>query len=276
MATYSNLPGGFIYDLGRDGTVTTNKGSGGTLVSTMATGDMDSLAGWTLGAKKSFSQSTYFVALFPQQRAVTAVACSSGTATYDGATLQYSIDTTDGYNGTWVTIATIPNGSVINSPNALRSRIFTVGQASVRAVRIANGGSTLSLEQFAVWGTTLVNGLLPWHPTLDQPLSNDTGSLDRGDILITASPLTQQFRVKNNTVYTAGTVTIGTQATAIGSLDTETVFSLDGTNFQATQAVATIAAGAISGIIHMKRPQPSDVAGTTRIANVIASAATWT
>lgn len=281
MATYPNLPGGFIYDLGRDGTQTQMKGSTGTFLSSVSEGGMDAMIGWNTGTKGvSIPAQSYMVCLFPQARSVEAIAMNGRCTNNDTtATLAYSLDTVDGVNGQWTTVKNLVCYNAFHSANELRTSIWPVGASGIKAVRIYTSyfNGNLDMELFGVWGTTLSNGLTPWHPTLDQALSNDTGSLDRGDILVTAAPVVQQFRVKNNsTTHNATTVVIQADTTsAAGALDTELLFSLDNVNFQSSQTISAINIGTVSPLIYMKRPTPTNPAGTTRIATVKATAGAW-
>lgn len=284
MATYPNLPGGYMYDLGRDGSqVTLINGSTGALIQELNAGDMDELSNWQ-NTNKIYTTTDHasIVCLFPQAREVTGIhaVCRRTGSLGSTAYVETSSDTTDGLDGNWIQVGTFdnPNGDISDAVFR-RDRLFTVGAGAVVAVRLRSWTTYDSyFGSFMVWGNTPVDGLNPWHATLDQPLSNDTGDLDRGDILITAPPVTQQFRIKNShPTSEAQSVVIAADATSdLGSLDEEITFSTDNTNFQQSVTLTSIAANTISPIIYMKRGTPTDLAGTVRACTIRATATAWT
>lgn len=287
MATYPNLPGGYMYDLGRDGTLNTLKAKNtGALLKTLTTGDMDELANWYLNYNQNADANgpVALISQFPQPRTVTGMTASgynSGYTTSIGY-VQHSIDTTDGIDGSWTTFGQYDLASAEDTPAQVRAeRIWNAGVSNITAVRfVISDDDDCRFQNYAVWGTTVLEGLVPWHATLDQALSNDTGDLDRGDILVTAPPVTQQFRIKNTSLTsTAQDVVIAADANStlsFGALANEVLFSTDNVNFQQSITLPSVAADSISGIVYMKRPTPTDIAGTIRLSTIRASATSWT
>lgn len=278
MPQYLNFPLGHIYDYGRDGSDVSIRTS--TSVTTPLTAELcDSLQRWNTAAGWiSFpNNANYFVILFPQPRTITGVVYGPGGSN-NSAYVDYSLNSTNGFDGTWVNIATSIN-STAGGTGPRGTRFAVTNLVGVKAMRARSTFSVGSggIYYFQLWTTDDIGGLTPWHPTNDEMLSNDLLNFDRGDIFVNAAPVTQTFRIKNTDgAQTANDVVVSIEAgTGQGLLGDEVRFSLDDTNYATSITLSSIAPGAISPLIYMQRPLITDSAGITRVANVIAKATSW-
>ena len=279
MAQYLNFPIGHIYDFGRDGSDVTIRTSS-AVTTTYTAEQCDALQRWNTdaGSLGTITNSGYyFVVLFPQPRAITGV-CYGITGGNNNAVVEYSLDTTSGHDGSWVQIATDANNTY--SGNGARNVRFAVTNlTNVKSIRMRSthsvGGG--GVYYFQLWTTDDIGGLTPWHPTNDVALSNDLLDLDRGDVFVNVAPVTQQFRIKNtHGTQTANDVVVSIDSgKGLGALGTEVTFSLDDTTYTSSISIPSIAPGAVSPLIYMQRPLITDAVGTTRTANVLARATTW-
>lgn len=170
-----------------------------------------------------------------------------------GSSLYYSTDTNDGTDGSWST-AQPSNQDVTVSPATFRN-ITSVNWAGVKGVRFFsfyNGsGSTWYqyLYDFGLYGTWTPGTLAGWHPTLDQQIGG--ADLDFGDIAL-GTVHTKTFRIKNGRGLQANTVTV---TSTMGETQTRSglLFSDDNTNWATSIILPSIAAGAISPILYVKR-----------------------
>lgn len=212
------------------------------------------------------SETAYLFVLFPEIRDVDAVFTRNGTN--DGAHLvewQVSEDTTNGLDGTWVTLLSATpsiKGSVIPG---YRSPLSATA-LGVRAVRIkaTPGGSTTRWEPSAVhlYGERspgqALNALELWHPSSDEKLPPawlDWGNTPRG------SSEDRTFRVKNvSTVSTAQAVRVAFDVLTDGapSVPGQHLLSYGGGSFLAQVNVGDLAPGAISGPVTLRRVSASD------------------
>jgi len=175
----------------------------------------------------------------------------------------WSPDSLDGYNGTWTAIGGYAVGGGMGGA-AHRTGVTSVSLTGVRCIRADTGaaGGQAYIYGIHVYGTYSVSASLDrleaWHPTLDQRLGGAV--LDFGDVPRNSLQV-KQFRIKNrSSTLTANTITV----TCDSLTDTTPpnsgmhTFSTDGVSYAATQIVTSIAPGAISPILYVKRVTPAN------------------
>jgi hypothetical protein len=224
--------------------------------------------------------------VFPEPRDVAGLfisgAAAAGTGTSSGS-WQYSLDTTNGLDGTWTTAVAAYSIPYFAVPG-YRTNILPVTLSAVRGVRWARnaiGSYTAIVGAFHVYGAVTAaagDRLAIWHPTLDQVAP---GTLfDWGDVPRNTTS-TRTFRVKNlSTSKTAGAV-----RAAMSSLPTEAsptvigqhLLSADGSTWLSQLTLGDMAPGAISGVLSLRRTTPSNAQPGLYIMRVFAeSTTTWT
>jgi hypothetical protein len=217
----------------------------------------------------------YIAWVFPQP-----IATISGhnllTATTGNAglgLLGYSTDTSDGGDGTWSTTA---HGSSSGVGAALRD-ITAVNWSNIKGIRLhmlsTTAAGTVVSRDIAFYGNWVPATLSAWHPTLDQQVAG--GHLDFGDIALGAVSI-KQFRVKNGRAQQANGVAV---SCTVGNTQTSTGLqvSLDNSVYSSTVTIPSIAAGAISPIVYVRRSVGiAETVGNIGIAPVQFVAASWT
>lgn len=227
---------------------------------------------------------TYFGIIFPEHRNITAYYVNLTTP--DGfisiGNWETSVDTTNGTDGTWVsrTGPIMATGTV--APD-YRQSINTVSWTGIKAIRfVATSGSgsrSVNLRTFHLYGTIAAgetpNRLRLWHPTLDQEVS--ASHFDFGDVMrSTSSDI--QFRVKNNSAtLNANTITVSTSVPTDSAAPTvaSSLTLSNGGAFAATTSAGTLAPGAISGVITLRRTTLATAALSVWAFRVKAAAASW-
>jgi hypothetical protein len=196
-------------------------------------------------------------------------------------TIATSVDTTNGIDGTWSTIFSGSGTSGTVKPG-YRSGIASTTALGIRAIRFtANNGAlnNFSPNVLHLYGEPAPgenpNRLALWHPTLDQrvtPAYFDWGNVPR------SSSADRTFRVKN----LSATLTANTPRVAMESLSDTTpsvvgqhTLSLDGATFLAQVNPGTLAPGAISGVITLRRVTPSNAQLSLWSMRVFAEATSW-
>lgn len=195
--------------------------------------------------------------------------------------IEVSADTTNGVDGTWVSLPTVPTSTLV-SPN-YRSVIASTS-LGIRAVRFTAVGSQ-SVDGRVRWSAIHLYGeitagqsldrLLLWHPTLDErvpPSYFDWGNVPRN------STATRDFRVKNvSSVKTANTVRVAMEALtdATPSVPGQHALSKSGGTYLAQQTIDTLAPEAISEVITLRRITPSNAVLGVNAFRVFADAASW-
>ena len=195
-----------------------------------------------------------YAIVFPQT--VTITGCNFiTTGTNKGIThLLWSTDTVDGTDGTWNTesIDNSFSSGGTHTPIVMRT-ITATNLVGVKGVRVAGyqaiGSTQTANIEAQLYGQWTPATLAAWHPTLDQQINGH--ELDFGDVIL-GNAYNKQFRIKNGNSLIANNVVIScTSGTAefISGL----TFSLDGTNFSSSVTIPSIAAGAISGTVYVRR-----------------------
>lgn len=211
-----------------------------------------------------------------------------------GATLgglQTSVDTTNGLDGTWVTVDpswTNSYGGI--SIEIMRNNIVATAITQVKAVRLLTNmgtGGSRAIRFYAIhfYGAVSVgetpDRLRVWHPTLDQPLDdNSTASgayFDWGNVQRDTVPSDRQFRIKNDSLtLTANSVTISQQAPTDTSplVASQYTFS-DGGAFASSLNIGNLAPGVISSVISKRFSPPANAALSLWTSRTVIDAGSW-
>lgn len=230
--------------------------------------------------------------IFPQLRDVSGYFVT-GWEIRDPSSLQTSTNTTNGYDGTWTTIENPWGNSGVNYTSSTqvkpiyRSSIKSIAANGIKAIRFntsANGGYHRwrcihlygSLSSYAGADTLRV-----WHPTLDEPLDDNTSAdgshLDWGDTP-QGSTEDRQFRIRNNSASeTAFDITIYTEPiTNTGVLiEGQVFYSIGGGSFQNSISIGDLAPGATSGVVTVRRDTADNAALSVWSYKTVAEATRW-
>lgn len=279
----------------RDGTVVNDIDTANG-ITTLSSGQMQELNdedngtySWLSG---SFTGTERLAFIFPELRDVVGYFVSmatTGTSTVIRA-LEYSVDTTNGVDGTWVNIANpwVNAGSVPNP--AYRTSIQAISALGVKGIRFSidrNNVSTAVIGALHLYGN-ISAGQTPdrlriWRPTdhgtPDAEIS--AGHLDWSDSA-QASSATKKFRVKNNSAtLTANNIIISNQVLTDGSPSIGDDFlykwATDPDSAYATTLnIGNLAPGAISADIVVRRTTPSGAQLGAFAVVMAATATSWT
>lgn len=205
---------------------------------------------------------------------------SLATATW--VNMEYSNDTTTGFDGTWTPVTTsLPGAFVDGAVNPeYRTRPAALTKCeNVKAIRFkSQGGTALALQCIHLFGapgsSATVNRLKFWDPTADTGAGVDVANF--GDAPRRSSA-DVRFRVKNASatiVSAAVTLSVETLTTAggAGEPDKQLLLSKDGgRTFAASINIGTLAPGQVSSVIVLRRVTPSTAALGTWAARVYVS-----
>lgn len=210
----------------------------------------------------------WIILIFPQLRNVSGVLFRQGSVGGATCTLQSSPDTTNGNDGTWTTASSaIPMQFTGGTEH--RSSIRPVTATSVKAIRIHanNIGGDTNIYNLHVYGN-IDTGQTPdrlraWHPTLDEPLDDNTAAdgawLDWGDAT-RGTTADKTFRIKNNSAtQTANSISIASQVLTdtTPNIGPQITYS-DGGAFATSLNIGNLAPGAISSVITVRRTTPTN------------------
>lgn len=285
MPTFPDVPGHrFMYD--QDGTIVSVSPANAQTPLTVIDGALindeliDDYAYATNNAE--YREITF---AFPEARDLTGYFCAGQYNLFNSIALWYSIDTTDGSDGTWVSYGTLTGGHSLNIYNSIRTGIASIsGVSGVRGVRFrfnASTGGTRLVGILHLYGNISsalnTDRLEFWEPAANSML-NKMG-LDFGDIPGGTSSV-KQFRLKNlSTTKTATTIVVTRDNNAGGptndAMVTGTQFSLDGTTYNNTVTIGSIPPGGYSVIIYARRIVPVSEAVFPRILRVKATPTTF-
>jgi hypothetical protein len=267
-----------------DGSVPfTQPTTGGTVVPIPPTPNAGMINGeGTSNASVAVSTTSRVGVVFPQLVDVKGLFFLHNGSTSDASgVVRTSSDTTSGADGVWSTrTSTFPSKGQGDAGGtvAWRSAVQVVDYTSIRGLTFsANTGG--QCRQFHIYGRPTAgenpDRLRFWDPTLDQEIGGayfDFADQAQGQVKVV------QFRIKNNSpTKTATTITVTDDAlsTASPTLASQTAFSTDGSNFNSTVVVASLAPGALSGILHVRLAlQVSAQLGPWR-QRLKATATTW-
>jgi len=225
------------------------------------------------------------VFIFPELRDVDALfychLLASPFAVPTTMTVAVSVNTTNGLDGTWSTIGTVVPPKVAVKP-AYRTGILSSTALAVRAVKftaVNGGGASWDASAIHLYGEPAPgenpNRLALWHPTLDQRVTAayfDWGNVPR------SSSADRTFRVKNlSASLTGSSIRVAMEALtdSTPSLPGWHSLSMDGTTFLAQVTIGTLAPGAISGVLTLRRITPSNAALSLYSMRVFAEATGW-
>lgn len=268
---YDDPPGHRIpYD--RDGTLRIRTNRGATVVN----GTGGSLAGLNSEDTSAY-QNIYnerLVLRFPVPIDIVALgwACYESFGTYYW---QWSPDTTNGVDGQWTTIGTLPRQ---NSQPTLRNNIIDADLTGVAALRWWADGHT---------GATANNIHLYGSPTDEQEsliLLDDTADVRVDPVELDLADVPREtsrdvvFRVMNNASVTANDVVVSIQFLTDGSPSVVPLhtLSLDGDLFEATVTISQLAPGAISDPVYLRQALADDAPLGLRWGRIVAAAGSWT
>ena len=274
------------FDWNTDGSIgyyTTNTSDRNNLTA-MSGAQMDALCDWgpssvSIGQVDTSNRWRSIIVVFPQPRDIRYI--SANHACFYAASntwVKISTDTTNGVNGTWTKMmdaTTFYNVGwhVLYQPIGVTwNNVKAIEMGGENASSYTNG----TIYNFSLWGEyTDDTGLVFWDGTNDVIMPND--NFDFGDILPSTSTV-REFRVKNAFTLTANTVNVGTSSGVdVGSIRSGLEFSTDGTNYSTSVSIASIAPGAISSKLYVRRTAPAGIVqnafGTTVIRAIPAS---WT
>lgn len=228
----------------------------------------------------------YLTFIFPQFRDITHYSLWGGNLGGNNGRITTSSDTTNGYDGTWTDHGTY---ALVNANKAaLREEMKPLTVSGVKAIRFGvtgnlNGGSQrpglVHLYGRLATGET-PDRLRIWHPTLDEPLDDNTSAdgahLDWGDTT-QGTTADKQFRIKNNsTTLTANSVALTTEVLSdtTPALGAQLTYS-DGGSFATSITIGTLAPGAISPVLTVRRA--TDAAANLGLwwLRTVAEAGSW-
>lgn len=276
--TLPDVPGHrFMYD--RDGSLVlaSNNGSGGLpllpIDATILNDEDDD--GHDMG-----NSSRDFVIVFPEPRDITGLflRVSSGpTNIQSNGGTAYSQNTTDGTDGTWTPFAPTVHNSLF--PQS-RTAIQSLSLSQVKGIRFRTQyavnplGNIQNIHLFgSIAATANPDRVEFWHPTADSIL--DKAALDFGDMPL-GSTKTKTLRIKNlsSSKTATGTVVNANNTGSVAANDAMVAgleFSLDGGPWSASVTVPTLAPGAISPVISVRRTVGPTEAVTNRWARFYAT-----
>lgn len=235
------------------------------------------------GAMSYNSGARYRGIIFPTPRTIEAyfIQLVGNTYQWNYGALQASTNTTNGLDGTWTTIETNWGfrANISDYRNYIRSVSGATNIIALRYYASPGGGSVSN-----TWGALHLYGTVTpvgdyvrfWHPTLDQPLGG--ADLDFGDVR-QGSSSTKTFRLKNiSATMTAIDTVISDEAPTdfTPSVPPQYDYSLDGTTFAQAQTISSIAPGAITAPVTIRRITASNAALSTHVLRVRADPTSWT
>lgn len=235
------------------------------------------------------SQQWGVVLVFPQLRDITGYTIFFELT--QGGTIQgveTSTDTTNGIDGTWTNQGNYVNAGNTATATLMRTSITALSVAGIRGIRWLNssgaGGArnVRSLQLFgAIAAGETPDRLRMWHPTLDEPLDDNTSSdgafFDWGDIQRNTTS-DKTFRIKNNSATLTANGIIVSQETLTDTsptVNSQFTFS-DGGAFAASIDIGNLAPGALSPIITKRFTRPSNATLSLWTSRTIANPTSWT
>lgn len=230
--------------------------------------------------------SNWVILIFPQLRNVSGILFRQGSVGGATCTVQYSADTTNGNDGIWTTAsAALPMAFTGGTEH--RTGIASVSITNTKAIRLHsnNIGGDNNIYNLHVYGNIAVgetpDRLRPWHPTLDEPLDDNNASdgawLDWGDVTRGTSA-DKTFRIKNNSAsLTANNISMTTQVLTdtAPTIGPQITYS-DGGAFATSINIASLAPGAISSVVTVRRTTPINAVLSVWAWRTNIDAGSWT
>lgn len=283
---YPDVPGlRMPYD--RDGTTALYLNeTAGSVISELTTTQLDQLNDETVADGFTFSfggnVARSLVFFFPEARDLVGYCSLANDLEFALLPVHTSANSTNGLDGTWTTHANWQWS--INDKQLLRESIVLLSAVGIKAVKfnlsVGTTARTDLLMCHHMYGS-ISSGESPdrlriWHPTLDQEVGGayfDWGNVPRG------SSADRTFRVKNNSAaLTANNIVLSmeTPSDTSPSVGGQHTFSPDGSTFTATLNIGSLAPGAISSAVTLRRVTPSDATLSLWWTRIVAAATTWT
>lgn len=191
-----------------------------------------------------------------------------------GVTVQTSVNSTNGVDGTWVTGVTVSGGPSLPTSPDYRN-VNSTTKLGIRAVRFLGLGGTATIH---LYGETTVgqdlDQLLLWSATSNErvsPAEFDWGTTPR------SSTDDRYFRVKNtSSLLTAHNIRVAMEAPTdtIPSTPLQHVIAKD-SSFLAQQMIGAIGPGAVSEIFTLRRITPSNAHLGLATFRLYAEAESW-
>lgn len=195
---------------------------------------------------------------------------------WTAGTVETSPNTTNGLDGTWTSRG---SGSVSSSTQPeYRSQVTTLAVSGVKGIRVTFTQNTGPSHGSAVYEMhffgSIASGENPdrlrfWLPTTDAEIDGayfDYGEVGRGS----TSDVT--FRIKNNSAsITATDIDLSVEALTDTTPSVPPQFELsDGGAFGPTLTIASLAPGALSSVLTVRRTTPSDASLALWAARLVA------
>lgn len=281
MANYPSVPGNRMA-LDIDGSSAVKISSAGVITSFTA-GELQQINNETADANVVIGgfPTNSFVLLFPQARDISGIFAQAAYFFGGFSSAQWSADTTTGLDGSWTSFTLTPQNGGSLSPN-YRTAITPLSLSGVKAVKLnftSQDGGYAALSTFHVYGvptSTAYDHLELWDSSGTARVSGsyfdwtDVPRSSTGDIT---------FRVKNmSSSLTANSITVAMSALSDPSptFVSQHVLSSDGVTFGSTASVASLAPGALSAPVTLRRTLLSNAALGLVAVRVTATAASWT
>ena len=236
-------------------------------------------------------RNTYQGLIFPQLRDISGIFCAAAivnNGSYRSVLFEWSPNTTNGFDGTWNSLTTIGVNTTVISP--YRDSITSVSQTGVKGIRTRASSFTGATDGWHYWiavhfygsisNYTGLDSLRMWHPTLDEPLDDNTSAdgayLDWGDVARGTSAA-RTFRIKNNSAtLTANSVTLSTQvlSNTTPALEAQITYS-DGGAFASSINIGNLAPGAMSSVITVRKNTDLSASPSLWAWRTVAEAGSW-
>lgn len=253
----------------------------GAQVATLNDEDGDGVATQTLVGTTG-NKALFYGFIFPQLRSVSGYkVIISNTTTI--STLEWSGNTTNGLDGTWNSLGNWAGTTAIGDYRNITAVALT-GVSGLRW-RLTNLNVNPVYQAIHLYGA-IEAGQTPdrlrmWHPTLDEPLDDNTSAdgayFDWGDVQRNTTS-DKTFRIKNNSAtLTANSIVISqeTPSDTTPTVNSQFTFS-DGGAFAASIDIGNLAPGAISPVLTKRFTRPSNAALALWTSRTIANPTSWT
>ena len=227
------------------------------------------------------------VVVFPELRDIDAIYAHWERGSYGGSvtSVAVSANTTNGFDGTWTSLGT--TGLITNAvvKPTYRQNIASSTVLAVRAIRFIaappqGGGYYTWLYDLHLYGEPAPgqnpNRLELWHPTLDEKLP--PAYFDWGDAPRSSSA-DRAFRVKNlSASQTANSIRIAMEIatdSAAPSVVSQHTISYGGGSFIPQVNIGSLAPGALSGPVTLRRVTPSNAVLSLWSFRIFAESTDW-
>lgn len=277
---YPDVPGNrFAYHV--DGSTILLKDGANTLYditsSSASLNDEDLSNGLSVDSRNSL------ILVFPQLRNLQGYFISYTAGNYGGSydmtsqSLQSSVDTTNGLDGTWSTVVNPWTLHINKMSPEYRQNISSAAASGIKGLRFNftdNGNTWHEFRGVHLYGSIPVtqtpDRLIFWESLND----NETPAayFDWGDIPRSTAQ-TKQFRIKNNSAtQTANSITISAGAqTYTMALE----LSVDNVSFSSSVNIGNLGPGVVSSTLYVRRTIPADEPLRAQAIRLSAVAASW-